>query len=203
MTVISKISEFISGAGTNLIDSLSDAVDEFVTTKEEKEKLKQELLRIQGEQQQNQRSFIVRMEELTQEREKEVEETIRMELDAKKEILMAELNQDDRFTKRARPTVVYVGLIFILLELLGLRHIIMTYLKVDAEIIANSDQIFKIFLGVWGSVLGVYSIGRSVEKRGTRNSWTSVITGNKPKIKPGDFIQENLIKTLKNKITWQ
>ncbi len=95
MTLLSKISEFFSGSGANIVDSLTDAVDTFVTTKEEKEKLKQELLRIREETKQNQRNFLIRMEELTQQREKEVEETIRMELDAKKSILMAELNQDD------------------------------------------------------------------------------------------------------------
>ena len=202
MTLLSKISEFFSGSGANIVDSLSDAVDTFVTTKEEKEKLKQELLRIQEESKQNQRNFLVRMEELTQQREKEVEETIRMELDAKKSILMAELNQDDRYTKRARPTVVYVGLIFILLELLGLRHIIMHYLNINADIIANSDQIFKMFLGVWGSVLGVYSIGRSVEKRGTRNTWTSVITGNKTQTQPENTQTESMVQTIKQKIKW-
>lgn len=184
MTVLSKISEFFSGSGANIIDSVADAVDRFTLSKEEKEKLKQELLRIKEEHEQNQRNFLVRMEEMAQQREKEVEETFRMELDAKKSILMAELNQDDLYTKRARPTVVYVGLIFILLELLGLRHIIMNYLHIDAGIIANSDQIFKMFLGVWGSVLGVYSIGRSVEKRGTRNAWTSFATGTKTSNKP-------------------
>jgi hypothetical protein len=202
MSLISKISEFISGAGTNIVDSLSDAVDRFVTTAGEKEKLKQELLHIKGEQQQNYRNFLVRMEELTQQREKEIEETIRIELDAKKQVLMAELNQDDRFTKRARPTVVYAGLIFILLELLGLRHIIMHYLGVEPEIIANSDQIFKMFLGVWGSVLGVYSIGRSVEKRGTRNAWTSLVTGSKNDVKPENIRTEPISQALKNKIKW-
>jgi len=202
MTFISKISEFLSGAGTNIVDSLSDAVDRFVTTAEEKENLKQELVRLKGEQQQNQRNFIIRMEELTQQREQEIEETIRMELDAKRQVLMAELNQDDRYTKRARPTVVYMGLVFILLELLGLRHIIMNHLGIETEIIENSDQIFKLFLGVWGSVLGVYSIGRSVEKRGTRNSWTSLITGSKTDTKPDNNTSENLSQTLKNKIKW-
>lgn len=202
MTLLSKISEFISGSGANIEDSLSDAVDTFVTTKEEEEKLKQELLRIHEESKQNQRNFLVRMEELTQQREKEVEETIRMELDAKKSILMAELNQDDRYTKRARPTVVYVGLIFILLELLGLRHIILHYLNINADIIANSDQIFKMFLGVWGSVLGVYSIGRSVEKRGTRNTWTSVITGSKTQNQPENTQTESMVQTIKQKIKW-
>ena len=44
-----------------------DAINE-----EEKAKLKQELLKIHNEQEQNQRSFIMRMEELTQQREQEV-----------------------------------------------------------------------------------------------------------------------------------
>ena len=202
MTLLSKISEFFSGSGANIIDSVTEAVDTFVTTKEEKEKLKQELVRIQEGNRQNQRNFLVRMEELTQQREKEVEETIRMELDAKKSILIAELNQDDRYTKRARPTVVYVGLIFILLELLGLRHIIMHYLNIDADVIANSDQIFKMFLGVWGSVLGVYSIGRSVEKRGTRNAWTPSITGKKTQNKPEDTQTSAMVETIKQKIKW-
>ncbi len=203
MSFISKVSEFISGSGSNLIDSVSDAVDRFVTTTEEKENLKHELLRIQGEQEQNEHNFLMRMEELTQLREKEIEETIRQELDAKKSVLMAELNQDDRFTKRARPTVIYVGLIFILLELLGLRHIIMHYIDVGETIIANSDQIFKMFLGVWGSVLSIYSIGRSVEKRGTRNTWTSFITGNTTSSKPDNPTSEDLTQTIKNKIKWQ
>lgn len=202
MTLMTKISSFLSGSGANIVDSLSEAVDKFVTTKEEKEQLRHELLRIRNEQEKNYRTFIVRMEELTQQREKEVEETIRMELDAKKSILMAELNQDDRFTKRARPTVVYVGLVFILLELLGLRHIIMHYMGVDSAIIANSDQIFKMFLGVWGSVLGVYSIGRSVEKRGTRNAWTNAITGNTSKSKPGTTPSDAMVADIKNKIKW-
>ena len=202
MTVLSKISEFFSGSGANIIDSVTEAVDKFTTTKEEKEKLKQELLRVKEEHEQNQRNFLVRMEELAQQREKEVEETIRMELNSKKSILLAELNQDDRYTKHARPTVVYVGLVFILLELLGLRHIIMNYLHIDAGIIANSDQIFKIFLGVWGSVLGVYSIGRSVEKRGTRNAWTSFATGTKTSNKPDNTHADAVVHTIKKKIKW-
>lgn len=190
MTLFNKIGQFLSGSGANLISTISESVDTFITTKEEKEKLKQELLKIQNEQEQLYRGFLVQMEQLTQEREKEIEQTIRKELEVKQNILLAELNQDDKYTKRARPTVVYLGLVFILLELLGLRHIILFKIGVDSSMVENSDQIFKMFLGVWGSVLGVYSIGRSVEKRGTRNAWTSLITGKKQKveadeIKPG------------------
>lgn len=202
MSFLSKISNFFSGSGSNIIDSISEAVDKFVTTGEEKEKLKQELLRIHGENKQNQRNFLLHMEELVQQREKEVEETIRTELEVKKNIIMAELNQDDKFTKRARPTVVYIGLIFILFELLGLRHIILNSLDVNMEVINNSDEIFKMFLGVWGSVLGVYSIGRSVEKRGTRNAWTSFVTGKKKQ--SGNTSDETglLASDIATKIKW-
>jgi hypothetical protein len=196
MSIFNKIGQFISGSGTNIIETLSESVDRFVTTTEEKEKLKQELLKIQIDQQQNEREFITAMETLTQQREKEIEQTIRKELEVKQNILMAELNQDDKFTKRARPTVVYVGLAFILLELVGLRHILMHKIGVDPSMVENSDQIFKMFLGVWGSVLGVYSIGRSVEKRGTRNSWVSLITGIK------NTEESNTSTNLVNKIKW-
>jgi hypothetical protein len=196
MSIFNKIGQFISGSGSNIIETLSESVDRFVTTTEEKEKLKQELLKIQIDQQQNEREFITAMETLTQQREKEIEQTIRKELEVKQNILMAELNQDDKFTKRARPTVVYVGLAFILLELVGLRHILMHKIGVDPSMVENSDQIFKMFLGVWGSVLGVYSIGRSVEKRGTRNSWVSLITGIK------NTEESNTSTNLVNKIKW-
>lgn len=196
MSIFNKIGQFISGSGSNIIETVSESVDRFVTTAEEKEKLKQELLKIQIEQQQNERSFLTQMETLTQQREKEIEETIRKELEVKQNIIMAELNQDDKFTKRARPTVVYVGLAFILLEIVGLRHILMHKIGIDASMVENSDQIFKMFLGVWGSVLGIYSVGRSVEKRGTRNSWVSLITGSK------NTEESNASANLVNKINW-
>ena len=36
-------------------------------------------------------------------------------ISAQKEIIVAEMNQGDNFTKRARPSVVYMGLVFIAL----------------------------------------------------------------------------------------
>ncbi|MCF8304453.1 MAG: holin family protein [Bacteroidales bacterium] len=204
MPFLKKIADFFTGSGENIINSISDSVDKFVTTKEEREKLKQELIRIQNEQEQSRRNFMLDMEKLTQEREAEIEETIRAELNAKKEVLLAELEQGDNYTKRARPTVVYVGLIFILLEVLGVRHIILHELDIPAHVIENSDAIFKMFLGVWGGILGIYSIGRSAEKRGTRKSWTSSITGNKAQ--PDNVsgaVERDIRDKIKEKISWR
>lgn len=204
MPLLKKIADFFTGSGENIINSISDSVDRFVTTKEEKEKLKQELIRLQNEQEQSRRSFMLQMEELTQERESEIEKTIRTELNAKKEVLLAELEQGDKFTKRARPTVVYVGLFFILLEVLGVRHIILHELDIPAQVIENSDAIFKMFLGVWGGILGIYSIGRSAEKRGTRRAWSQAITGNK--MQPDNVsgaIERDIKDKVKEKISWR
>ena len=198
MGFFDKILGFFSGSAGGVIDTITDAVDKFVTTDEEKRKLKHELLKIQEEQLQNERNFRMQMEKLVQEREAEIEHTIRAELDAKKEILIAELNQGDKYTKRARPTVVYAGLVFILLEIFGLRHIILDSLGVAQTVITSSDEIFSTFLIAWASVVGVYSVGRSVEKRGTRTAWTKAVTGGTETSATSSAIA----KSIKDKIKW-
>ena len=175
MSIFSKLFGFVSKEGGDIITSVTDVVDRFVTTKEEKEKIKQELLKLQEESRENQRTFKLEMERLVQLRESEIEKTIRAELDTTKEIVVAELNQGDNYTKRARPTVVYAGLIFILLELFGLRIYMVN--SIDSSMVSNSNEIFKYFLLSWSGVVGVYSVGRTAEKRGIRNAWTSAITG--------------------------
>ncbi|MBI9061790.1 MAG: hypothetical protein JEZ14_07360 [Marinilabiliaceae bacterium] len=118
------------------------------------------------------------MEQLTQKREGEIEQTIRAELKAQEHILVAELQQGDGYTKRARPTVIYVGLLFILLELFGIRHIVLDQLDLGENalnIIQGSDAIFKTFLAAWAGVVGVYAVGRSMEKRGNRQLWNQTL----------------------------
>ena len=72
------------------------------------------------------------------------------EIGAKERIMVAEIQQGDTYTKRARPTIVYVGLIGAIID--GIGPIPFTL----------SPE----FWYVWGSVCGIYSIGRSMEKRG-------------------------------------
>ena len=56
------------------------------------------------------KEFEVKVQALLQERDSEIEQTIRQELQAKERILVAELTQGSGYTKAARPTVVYYGL---------------------------------------------------------------------------------------------
>lgn len=166
---IKKISGFLSGQGGNLINSITESIDRFVTTKEEREKLKQALLKVENNAQQNRFNFIYEMEQLSQKRELEIEQTIRKELDAKRSVLLAELNQGDSYTKRARPTVIYAGLVFILLEMLGLRLVILDSMEANSALIASSNHVFDTFLYTWSGIVSVYAIGRTAEKRGSRN----------------------------------
>ena len=160
MSIFSKI----LGSGTKeVLNGVGNIIGKFKMSPSEKE------------------SFKLQLESLLQKRDSEIEETYRSEINAKADIIKAELSQGDNYTKRARPTVVYMGLVFILLEILGLRHLILSNIYQDATMlqamIKQSDAIFNSFLLTWGGVVGVYGIGRSFEKTGVRNRLTGIITG--------------------------
>ena len=89
------LSNIFSGGVGDIVDKVGDTIDKFHLSGEEKQKLKME------------------MQKIIQQRESEIEETIRQELSSKERIMVAELQQGDDYTKRARPTVVYAGLLFI------------------------------------------------------------------------------------------
>lgn len=89
-------------------------------------------------------------------------ENLNAELGAKERILVAELQQGDSYTKRARPTVIYVGLIAMILQ--GLNAVAFT---LPTE-----------FWYAWSALVGTYAIGRSAEKvKANGNGLTRLITG--------------------------
>ena len=86
----------------------------------------------------------------------------------KAQIMVAELNQDDRFTKRARPMIVYMGLLF-----MAINHVFFPCVSWAVQAINGADNIMlpiitlpTEFWYVWGGVCGIYVLGRSAEKRG-------------------------------------
>ena len=87
--------------------------------------------------------------------------------EAKKEVMVAEMAQGDNYTKRARPTLVYAGLIFIFLV-----HVAFPIGFYIASIFAENPPapptltLPPQFWWAWGGVCSVWSIGRSAEKRG-------------------------------------
>jgi hypothetical protein len=100
-----------------------------------------------------------------------VEESYQQELKSKTEIMVAELKQDDKFTKRVRPTLLYAGLAMIVLDFL-LRW---ACVFIGKEVLAFTIPSF--FQEIWAGLCMVYIVSRSSEKKGTGNKLTKLITG--------------------------
>ncbi len=115
----------------------------------------------------------VEVMQIVQARDSEIEETLRVEYGAKERIMVAEMQQGDNYTKRARPTIIYTGLVLVFLDMAS--RAISFFMNVDLPI--ASTFIDPAFMYTWGAVAGVYSIGRSAEKRGNTSAIVASITG--------------------------
>ena len=151
MNLLTKV--FSNGIGT-LVKQVGGVVDQFHLSGEEKNKFKLEL------------------ESLLQKRDSEIEETLRTELQAKEKILVAELTQGDQYTKRARPTVVYAGLGFILFNY-SLVPFVGRLIGTPVEPLVLPPE----FWYGWSGIVATWSIGRSMEKRGANDRFTRAIHG--------------------------
>ena len=148
------ILDFLGNSLSGILDGVGGIIDRFKLSPEDKEKFKLEL------------------ESLLQKRDSEIEMTYRKEIEAKKEILITELSQGDKYTKRARPSVIYVGLIFIFLNYV-LIPIIQSVSGRTVEALSLPEE----FWWAWGSIVATWSVGRSFEKTGIRNRLTGILTG--------------------------
>ena len=87
---------------------------------------------------------------------------------AVKDIITAEMAQGDKFTKRARPMLVYAGLVFI-----ALNHVIFPIIAQSVLVLKGSELALPVlslpgeFWWAWTGVCGAWIIGRSYEKGGT------------------------------------
>jgi hypothetical protein len=93
----------------------------------------------------------------------QVEMTYRQEVDAKAAVMVAELQQDDNYTKRARPTLLYSGLVAALLE--GALKAYAFFGGLPEGMVPPASFFPAAFWASWAGVAGLYSIGRTVEKR--------------------------------------
>jgi holin (3TMs family) len=93
-------------------------------------------------------------------------------LDTQKSVMVAEMQQGDAFTKRARPTLVYAGLAFIFLV-----HVLLPILALVMGKAMPSLSLPDEFWMAWGGVCSIWVIGRSAEKRGVAGKAVSLITG--------------------------
>ncbi|MCK5606982.1 hypothetical protein KAR91_34080 [Candidatus Pacearchaeota archaeon] len=110
-------------------------------------------------------------------------------INAQKSIIVSEMQQGDKYTKRARPTVVYAGLAFIFLVNIFIPVLLITVFMflIDKLTPAQLVELRKLetltlpvgFWTAWTSICGIWAIGRTVEKRGVANKLINMIMGNK------------------------
>jgi len=95
-------------------------------------------------------------------------------IEAQRSIITAELQQDDAYTKRARPTVVYAGLAFIFLV-----HVVGPLSAAWGGKPLPEMALPTEFWWAWSGVVGAWIIGRTAEKRGSSGPIVTAVTGRK------------------------
>lgn len=131
---------------SGLVESLGNVADKFHLSGEEKQK------------------FQIDMEGIVTARENKIQDTLAVEMQAKERIIVAEMAQSDSFTKRARPTVVYAGLVFICIN-----YVIAPWASHFAQLEVPLIVMPSEFWVAWGGIVATWSLGRSAEKIGMRN----------------------------------
>lgn len=151
--------DILAGPVKGLLSGVSEIFDEAKFSGEEKAAAKQKLAELE-------------LQFTTQ-----FEETLRRELEAKERIIVAELAQDDKFTKRARPMVVYVGLGAFLFN-----YVIVPNLALLFGTILTPVEFPKEFWYGWSGIVATWAVGRTVEKRAMIQGkevgrFTKILTG--------------------------
>ncbi len=148
------LTNLLTGNISSIINEVGCIVDQFHLSTEEKEKLKLES-----------QSLLMTYKTI-------MEKVLTDELNARERVLVAELKQEDKYTKRARPTVVYAGLI-----LIGINYCLVPIIsKIIGADIIPIELPSEFWLG-WSGIVTSWSIGRTFEKRGSSNKFSKFITG--------------------------
>jgi len=129
------ISDFITGGLDDLAKGAINIIDEFVETPDEKRQAHQKVQQLANE------LAIAKSNEVI------------AEINARGKVVEAELKQSDTYTKRARPTLVYAGLVLIFL-----CYFVAPF-YFDGDALALPQE----FWLAWGATCSIWSIGRSAE----------------------------------------
>lgn len=106
--------------------------------------------------------------------EQELTEAYKTELITRTEIIKAEMQQGDNFTKRARPAVVYLFIATIILNYTILPAIAQ-FLQIAGFTLVLPEEAWNAF----EIVFGVYAVGRTFEKSSGVDKISSAITKTK------------------------
>jgi hypothetical protein len=107
-------------------------------------------------------------------RDKYASETMQVELETRTRTIEAEMAQGDNYTKRARPTLVYSGLVMFFLE-----FIIRAVLTLRGLSMPEGTIVPGPFIIGWSGAVSVWMVGRSAEKISKIKNGNTVAGGSK------------------------
>lgn len=93
-------------------------------------------------------------------------------IQATQNIIVSEMQQGDSYTKRARPTICYAGLLFIF-TVHVVFPVVSWFWKAQMPTISLPEE----FWWAWTSVVGIWSLGRTFERRGAQGKLIEAIVG--------------------------
>ena len=106
-------------------------------------------------------SMKLELQKLFNQHERDVMANYQKEMASVKDVIVAELNQDDKYTKRARPTVLYLFIVIVMLN-----YCIFPFVNNFTE---NPFPQINLPTEAWQMfqwIFGIYGVGRSFEKIG-------------------------------------
>lgn len=147
---------------TGIVGAVGGIIDQFHTSDEEKN------------------AMMLKVEDAVTKRLQVIEETIQARFKMVTSIIQSDNATGDKFTSRARPAVVYFGLVVI-----ALNHVILPWAAYFAgPVVEGATPLPNItlpeeFWWAWTGVVGLWVVGRSAEKSGIANRAVSALTGSK------------------------
>jgi hypothetical protein len=148
------INAIMSALGGGLVEQIGNVVDKFHTSDAERAAIKLEAEKV----------ILAHVQAS--------EKSIQTEMEAKASIIRAEMESGDNFTRRARPSVVYVGLAAIVIN-----HVIAPWMSHLVGAGVPEIKLPEEFWWAWGGTVSVWFIGRSTERRGQQNKLIKAIVG--------------------------
>jgi len=162
---VSWLGDAVKGGADSIVGGIVNIFDDLHTSAEEKAAIAAQVQRV------------------VLERMKVIEDSIQARYRMVMGVVEAEMKSGDNYTKRARPTLVYFGMLVIFLNHLILPWAAFFFTDTDLPKIELPTE----FWYSWSGVVGLWVVGRSAEKSGVMNKATQLITGSKAKTQAFDM----------------
>jgi hypothetical protein len=81
------------------------------------------------------------------------------------ELIENENKSGSKFTRNARPAIVYTGLFIAICEVFGIRLLSLSWMDADKQMVDSSTSMLQYIITTWSGVVGIYVGGRTYEKR--------------------------------------